>query len=211
MYTLTCSPILYIRHTLGVLLVTAIWLMLSSSSAAAEEFCAVTLNVLDSGGAPISSTWIELVNSEGLVVRKEEMIGPTIRICDFGFGPHTLRVGTNECLPMAISNLRVVMGGPLHLKVTLNGCSYRDVMRNACLLYVRVKDNEGKPVPDADLSRAPPPRLQSKTDAYGRIQTLFRGSRDLVVTKEGFEPAVARAQCRSDEELDIEVIMQTKR
>jgi hypothetical protein len=207
----TLSSNLDIRHAAGVLVAAVLGLALASPAANAEDFCALTANVVNSAGEPISSTWIELVNSEGQIVRREMRTGPTITICDFGFGPHTLRVGTNECLPTSISNLRVVIGRPLRLNVVINSCSYRDVVRNGCLLYVRVADAQGIPVPNADLSTSPPPALQPRTDAYGRYQGLIRGSQDITVTKPGFEPASTRVQCRADEELDIGLTMHVKK
>lgn len=172
----------------------------------AAEFCALDVRVTDLDGKPITSTWIELVDPTDRVVRRE-MVGHEFKICDFGFGPHTLRVGTNECLPVAISNLRVVMGHPLFLNVVLNGCSYREVMRNACLAYFRTVDGDHKPLPEVDFS----PRLtldqRAQTDSLGRWQGLFTGAYSLTFTKSGYASADARIQCRADEEVDVEVVL----
>lgn len=134
------------------------------------------------------------------------MIGATARICDFGFGPHTIRVGTNECLPVAISNLQVVIGSPLSLDVTLNACGYRESMRNVCLLYVRTVEANGNAVSDANVSP-----LAVTTDSYGRYQGLYKGTRELSVSKDGFEAATAIARCRQNEELDITIVMRKPR
>jgi hypothetical protein len=183
------------------LLFILVWLPTMQTSAHAGDFCAVTLNIHLPNGSPITSTWIELIGPDGNGERRE-LIGATARICDFGFGPHTLRIGTNECLPVAISNLLVVIGSPLRLDVTLNGCGYRESMRNACLLYVRAMDADGKPVSGALI--AP---LTANTDSYGRYQGLFKGTRELTVSKDGFESASTVAQCRENEELDVGVVM----
>jgi hypothetical protein len=177
----------------------------------AEEFCALTLNIVDSDGLPIRRTWVQLLDESG-AGPYTMMEGPTLRICDFGFGPHTLRVGTNECLPITISNLRVVIGSPLRLNVIMNSCGYMDIRRTTCLLYLRVVDTEGNAVPGADLLLRPIPEVQpeTKTDSYGRYQGLFRGSRDVIVTKEGFEPGRAHVQCSGTEELDIKITMKHK-
>ena len=131
-------------------------------TAHAEDFWAVRPNVHFPNGSPITSTWIELIGPDGKTELRE-MIGATARLCDFGFGPRTLRVGTNECLSAAISNLQVVIGSPLSLDVTVNGCGYRETMRNACLLYVRTFDDNGNPVSDAKIGP-----LAVNTDSYGR-------------------------------------------
>lgn len=176
------------------------------SFARGEDFCALTLHVYEPTGIPIKSTWIELDNSSGKVVRNE-MIGSTLKICDFGFGPHTLRVGTNECLPVTISNLRMIFGSPLDLRVVLNGCGYRETVRSACLLYVRVIDAGGTPIPDVDFSPNLVLDRSPRTDSFGRYQSLVSGNRELIFTKEGFEAERVRVQCKGTEEVDVEVTM----
>ena len=141
------------------------------------------------------------------------MIGPTLKICDFGFGPHTLRVGTNECLPTTVSNLRIVFGRPIHLHATINSCGYQEEMGTACRLYLRVVDTDGKPVPDVDFSPGMATDKTSRTDSYRRYQTLIGGRCDLTFTEEGFEPATARVVCPDVkasmliEEIDQQVVM----
>ncbi len=120
----------------------------NAKAAPAEDFCAVTLHVTSFDSGPITSLWVEILDSSANVVRREQMHGATFQICDFGFGPHTIRVGTNECLPVSISNVRLVFGSPLSLSVFLNSCGYRDTMRNACFAYLRVTDEHGSRYPE---------------------------------------------------------------
>jgi hypothetical protein len=185
----------------------AIWMQLTASAVKAEEFCAVTLNVFGPHGEPNNSTWIELDDPSGKAVQKRMMAGPTLYLCDFSFGPHTLRVGTNECFPVAISNLRVVVGSPITLNVTLNACGYREQVRSGCLLYVRVVDDEGIPLSEVDFS----PRIASikppKTDSYGRYQTIFSGKQEMTFTKPGLSPEMVSVQCETTEEIDRVVVM----
>ncbi len=195
----------WVRSALRVFLWCALCLQGTSVAAHAADFCALSLHVIDSGGKPISHTWIELNDGSGKTERKEMIEGPDFKICDFGFGEHTLHVGTNECLPVAISGLRVVFGSPVSLDVKLNGCGYRN-MRTACLVYFRVVDGEGRPIPNAQFS----PKLTLETsqiDSYGRWQGLVKGSHDLTFVKPGFDPAVIHIQCREDEEIDQAVVM----
>jgi len=98
------------------------------------------------------------------------MSGPELKICDIGFGPHTLRVGTNECLPVAISNVRAVFGAPLILNVVLNGCGYREQMRSGCLTYFRTVDDHHDPVPGVRFSPPLGTDLPDFTDGFGRWQ-----------------------------------------
>ena len=208
MLTLTRSPIPSDRTRTLPFAVT-FCLLFGASCARGDDFCALTVNLTSFTGLQPASTWVELVDQSGDVERREEMHGATFKICDFGFGPHTLRVGTNECLPVSISNLRVVLGHPLHLNVMLNACGYQDTFRSTCLLYLRAVDTRGTPVADAEVVFHPSPGTLARTDSFGRFQSLYRGSREIVLNKAGFEAGRANARCRETEETDIKVVMGT--
>jgi hypothetical protein len=199
---LTVRPAFALPTTVIVLLV------LAASAANAEDFCALTVKLETAATLPPSRTWVELIDQSGNVERREQVQGSAFNICDFGFGPHTLRVGTNECLPVSVSNLRLVIGTPLHLTVFMNLCGYQDVMRTGCLLYLRVSDQHGTPVPDASVIYPADPGALTKTDSFGRLQILVpRGTRDLVVAKDGFADTNVSTQCRDNEEIDLAVPM----
>jgi hypothetical protein len=171
-----------------------------SSTALAQDFCAVTVHIQGPDRKPITSTWFELRDPSEKVVRKAKT-GPNLRLCDFGFGPHRLTVGANECLPITISDLRVFFGHPVTLDVTLNPCSYGDELGGGCLLYLRVADAKGDPISDINLSSATL-RGTSHTDAYGRFQAHFKGSLNITYSKPGFEAGTFQLQCRDNEEID---------
>jgi hypothetical protein len=204
MHKLTRSSGL-LRLALTGLFWLSIVFQLSSPAARGDAYCAVTLNVTGFDGKPITSTWVELVDPSGRVVHKEMMVGPQLKVCDFGFGPHELRVGTNECLPVTVSNLRLVIGSPVVLNVVLNACGYQETMRTGCLVYFRVVDEGGGTVSSAEFS----PRLGQppRTDSLGRYQGLFTGSHDLTFTASGFEAASAHIECQGREEVDQIVVM----
>ena len=188
----------------AVLFVLVVWR--NPTAARAQEFCAVTLNVTNPGGTPITSTWIEVIDASGKTVRREMTAGSSATVCDFGFGSNSLRVGANECLPVTVSNLRVVIGFPVHLDVILNSCGYREPNRGACMVYFRTQSESGDPIGDVDFY----PRITEaapRTDSYGRYQSLFRGARDVTFTKKGFRPTSVHLECRSDEEVDRAVVM----
>lgn len=177
-------------------------------SAYAADFCALSVHVVDSSGKPIGRMWVELTDASGKTERREMMEGPDFKICDFGFGEHTIHVGTNECLPVAISGLRVVFGSPISLDVVLNACGYRN-MRSACLVYFRTLDSNGKPI--AGVQFSPKLNLEApQTDSYGRWQGLVKGSRVMTFEKTGYSPTVIRIQCKSDEEIDQLVVMRNQ-
>lgn len=70
-------------------------------SAASPDFCALTAKISDWIGTAITSTRMELVDASGHVELRR-LVGTEFQICDFTFGPHTLRIGMNECFPFAI-------------------------------------------------------------------------------------------------------------
>jgi hypothetical protein len=183
----------------------ALCLQQTHSLARGEDFCALTVNIVPEGGKPFTSTWIELEDPSGKIVLRRQVTDPTFRICDFGFGPHTLRVGTNECLPVAVSNLQLRIGSPISLKIVPNVCGYRS-MRRGCFVYFRVVDEEGNAVPGATFS--PPLTTEAaRADSYGRWQSLFEGSHEITFKAQGFDPATVNIRCRQDEETDELVVM----
>jgi hypothetical protein len=154
---------------------------------------------------------MELIDDSGRVERREQVQGSTFKICDFGFGPHTLRVGTNDCLPVSVSNLRVVLGRPLHLTVFMNMCGYQENTRTGCFLYLRAVDRHGVPVSDAGLVFPPGMQAYGKTDSYGRLQTLVpRGTTEILLVKDGFGSGKAQSKCSDNEEIDLAVRMEEK-
>jgi hypothetical protein len=190
-----------------------LWSAISTALLAAAEptgVCALTLNVTSARGVPIASTWVELRDASNRIELREMITGPTARICDFGFGTHTLHVGTNECYPVTISNLRVDLLHPVTLDVILNECAGGHYAGNACLLYFRVRDAAGGPVPDATISRTDGTAAQ-QTDSYGRLQLPFSGRADFTFTRVGFESRVVRVECQTARELDMEVVLTPER
>jgi hypothetical protein len=63
-------------------------------------------------------------------------------------------------------------------------------------------------VPDAEILFHPSPGTLARTDSFGRFQGLYRGSRDIILKKAGFEDGVTAAQCKATEEIDIKVVME---
>jgi hypothetical protein len=74
-------------------------------SVAAKEFCALSVELLDSEGAPAKLTPVQLINSSGEIVFDQQVSGSMLHICDFGLGRHKLVVGYGFCYPITISNL----------------------------------------------------------------------------------------------------------
>ena len=101
--------------------------------------------------------WMELVDSSGQVELRRT-VGAEFQICDFRFGPHTLRLGVNECFPLAVSNLEVRLGNPITLDVNLPKCAYGRPMYGsstgelACFTYFRTTTGDGAPLSQVEIS-----------------------------------------------------------
>jgi hypothetical protein len=193
-----------IFHILGLL----VGFQLLQIPLLANQPCAVTVRVVGTGGEAVNFTQIQLIDPSGRIVLNEIMQESEYKICDFGFGVHTLRVGANECLPVSISNLRVDLAHPLYLTVVLNTCSYR-VMRSACRAYFRTVDDAGKPIAGVAFSPALSD-LPQVTDQYGRWQGLFKGTKLLQFSKSGYVSRSAMIKCIDNEEVDAEIVLKNK-
>ena len=182
-------------------------LCLGGLSLFGADTCALTLQLFSYDGRPASNAWVELRDSEDKVVLRTLMEGPTLRICDFGFGPHSLRVGASWGLPVTVSNLRLLLKAPLNIKVVLNSTNYTGGMGSGCLLYLRVADRAGQPVPGADILQSNFPGTSAKADSFGRYQALYGGTNEIVVRKEGYEDSRTVVACKDREQLDRGVVI----
>lgn len=91
-----------------------------------KEFCALSVELVPVRGTQLRHIPVRLLDQSGKAVFDEQVNNPAFRICDFGFGPHTLVVGSSNCHPMEIHGLRLRFGEPITLTVPLNECQ-RDV------------------------------------------------------------------------------------
>src|SRR5689334_8618189 len=111
----------HFRHSTVVIAAAfATCCMYGQGQGANHQFCALRFNVSSDIGHAVRSTWVELLDPEGRTVYRKMVVGSSGEICDFGFGPHKLRVGTNECYPTQVENVRLKLGTPIELSVILN-------------------------------------------------------------------------------------------
>ncbi len=194
------------RHgIIRALRVIAIGVCAFAANAAAAEFCALTVDIIGTDGHPARLTPVRLIDPSGKTVFDKEVEGSSVKICDFGFGPHTLMVGYRHCYPVSIPNLVLRLDEPLRLVVRLNQCA-RDGMRdNVCLVYLRVHDPSGSPVENAVVvSSSDAPR----TDSFGRVMNyVLTGTSIIVIRAPGFLEANIPLTCMSTEEIDKEITL----
>lgn len=198
------TGLMFMRLSLLVLAAT----VAKPSAVAAKDFCALTVGLLDSRGAPAKLTPVQLIDPSGKIVFDEQIEGPTARICDFGFGPHSLVVGYGFCYPVTISNLRLRVGRPIHLTVRLNACPPDNWGGSLCQVYLRVHESSGAAVPGARLARGDG-TSDNLSDQYGRVQAFLVSGSSVAATisKDGYTSQHLSLRCAHSEDIESEVIL----
>lgn len=178
-----------------------------SGAAFAEDFCALSVEVQFHDGSPARLTPVRLVDPSGKVVFDEQAEKSTFRICDFGFGPHSLVVGYGFCYPTTVSGLELHLGRPIHLMVRLNECPPH-VSRGSCSVYLRARSPSGSALENVSVSwgTGGPP---GATDAYGRVGTSLVGpaTTTAILTKEGYIPESIALHCTKSEGIEREIVL----
>lgn len=184
-------------------------------SAASPDFCALSVKISGWDGSAINGTSIELVDSSGHVELRR-IVGAEFQICDFGFGPHALRLGVNECFPLAVSNLEIKLGNPITLDVRLPKCAYGRPMygsstgERACFSYFRTTTGDGEPLSQVEIS----PKLgtdASLTDSFGRWQGIMAGTKEITFRKPGYSPETLHISCPEAGTLEVSVALTLQR
>jgi len=202
MHKLAIVPLI-IRAMPGVLML-GFCLQPGARAARAEDFLRRDAQGVELNGWPATSTWIELVDPSGRVVRKEMMRDRSSRYATSGSGPHTPGSEPTNAYPSQ-SPTSELCSGPLVLNVVLNGCGYREQMRSGCLAF-------SEPLTIITIrcqGRSLAPGSRS-TRSYGQFRPLagvvWRLPRPQF-SAVGFEPAKVHIECKRDEEVDAEVVM----
>jgi hypothetical protein len=183
---------------------------LFAGSAVAEEFCALSVDVLFHDGSRARLQPVQLIDSSGKVVFDQETEDSQLHICDFGFGPHKLVVGYGFCYQTTISGLQLRLGYPIHLTVRLNECP-RDVWRGGCVVYLRVRESNGSPIDHVNVSLGPGPQ-SNVTDRFGRVEVRLGFGKSAVATisKDAYLSDFLPLRCAEAEEF-IEKEIEIKR
>jgi hypothetical protein len=172
-----------------------------------EMDCALRVSVATKRGQPINATFVELIGPKGNLAWAERVTGSEFSICDFGFGKHYLRVGTNECYPVTISNIVLHPRNPVKLKVTLNECGGHPAIFSMCEAYLRIRDSSGQPIEGVEVASTrlvPHPR----SDRYGRmVFPIQRGDHTIRLVRTGFQPLEVQLACVGFERAEREIIM----
>ena len=168
--------------------------------------CALTAYVQDAKGAPVSRTWVELFDQRSTVVFSGLVDSNPVRICDFGFGTHTLRVGRHGCFPVTVSNLQFMFAKPIVLRIVLNACVIGD-MWFGCPVYFRIRSVDNQKLANIKIVSE---QRSTVTDAYGRAQFMMGTSttETFVFEGQGYEAARQSVSCRDRSIVEREIILE---
>jgi len=175
-------------------------------SVRAQEFCALTVDLQTFDGRPASRTPVTLVDSSGKVVFHDSVAGPRVQICDFGFGPHTLVVGS--CYKTEISKVVLRLGQPIHLAVRKSECP-AEVSRTTCLVYFRIRDQSGAAVAEVELNWETREGPKGSSDAFGRVESFLPEDATgvAILSKTGYDAQRIGLQCADLGDIEREVVM----
>jgi hypothetical protein len=175
------------------------------------EFCALRLSVTLPDGIPVVSAAAELLDARGTIVQTTTIANGEGHFCDFGFGPHSIRVHEESSIPTVLTGIQLIYGEPQELRVVLNPLSSAGVHGgggNACMAYVRIISIDGKPVAGVTIN---PRGTNEESDRFGRLLLLVPLGRFWTIQFErtGFRPQSATFSCSSwDESLTRTIVLQ---
>jgi hypothetical protein len=151
-------------------------------------------------------TFARFIAPDGSVVLDKIVEGPTLRICDFGFGEHKLVLGSGNCYPLTFEGLRLRLDQPIHLIAQLNWCSRERFPGNLCSVYLRIRGPNGSPIDDATLTWNASTKGGS-SDAMGRLGAFLVGGQSTraTVNKTGYLPETFELSCRGSEDIEKQV------
>lgn len=182
-------------------------ILIAQGFAEAETFCALTVHIERSDGQPPRSTWVNLTDPEGTVVRSDLVRGDTYRVCDFGSGPHSLTIGRNQCHPTTISNLHLRMGRPILLRVRLQACPIYNTEFTGCQLLFRLRDEQGKSVQGGTILLGNT-ALEGSSDAFGRLFFHFAaGEKEFEAAAGGQRSDSLKLPCKDFTYLDQTMVL----
>ena len=175
------------------------------------DFCGLTVDIINPDGGPARLTEAKFFAPDGRLVLEKNVEGPTLQICDFGFGEHKLVLGSGNCFPLAFEGLRLRLDEPIRLIAHLNWCSKERFPGNLCSVYLRIRGPEGSPISGAALTWAANTK-GGLSDALGRLGAVLVGgeSTTATVVKPGYSPEVFRLRCEASQDIEMQVTLRPK-
>lgn len=184
-------------------------LLSAGANARGADFCALTVDLVGADGSPARLTFTRFIAPDGTVILEQVVEGPTLRICDFGFGEHKLVLGSGNCYPITFEGLRLRLDEPIHLIAQLNWCSRERFPGGLCSVYLRIRGPSGSPIDGATLTWTASTKGGS-SDAMGRLGAFLVGGESTMATvnKPGYVPETFGLSCRGSEDIEKQVSLE---
>ena len=180
---------------------------------AAADFCAVYLNIIDSHGKPTDAP-VELIDQDGHVETSLIAHGKA-SICDIGFGPHTIRIGTDKCSGyVTIHGVSLVHGFSRTFTAVWDGCPTGVDMMTlppSCQVAFRVTSPDGKKLIEAEATKEGD-ATKYHADSYGRFFLAVRNgaAKNFTFSAPGYVDTVVHLSCKRYENIEKSVQLTPK-
>ena len=186
------------------------------SQQSGAPFCAVTLSVASPDGRPVLSGQTQLMDEQGTTVEVSAIANGRAAFCDFGFGPHSIRVQQDASIPVTLFGIHLTYGQEQHLRVVMNpvpDTGSEGGGGNACRGYVRLITPDGRPIPNASAVYH---GTSFHSDAFGRLLLLvpLRQFATFRFEKPGFVTRDVSLSCSTwDDQIERKIVLtrQTER
>lgn len=182
-----------------------LFLFLVAASAAAKDYCSLTVQVANAHGYKPTGVSVSLVEVNGRVETGATKDGE-VRFCDLGMSPVTLTIGERDrCNEVVVRNVALSWDTERVVNVVYDReyCNGDELQAQGCSILLRFVDEQGKPVPDVQFA-APTGRLRSvHSDAYGRALVGLQLGETVI--------ANARSVSHIGEQIELKCAISSKR
>jgi hypothetical protein len=178
-------------------------LLLGFESASAQEFCSLTVQVVDPKGKIVAGVPVTVEEKTGRI-ESASGDGGEVRFCDLGVLPVVIRVGSPyDCDHTVVQNVPLTWGLTRQVRVIFD--------RMACLtdsppppllcaVLFRFSDDKGSWIPGVEFKPAIQRFPNLRSDAYGRAMVRMANGEELHVktSKDGYLPVAIDLKCSSN-------------
>lgn len=185
--------------------VIALFVLLFLNHLQGADLCLLQVNFVDQGGRLNQGLEVELVEAgaTGTVLFRATLKDAELKICDYPFGEHVLKVRRPFCFEISLFRIGRYYPEEEKFEVITPSCRGAQLWGEGgtgCALHLRISDAMSLlPIAGAKVSiqNGASSFEPDKADSYGRIHTLIAKAAPskLVVESPGFRPQSLTVEC----------------
>lgn len=160
-----------------------LFLFLVAATAAAKDYCSLTVEVANARGYKPTGVSVSLVEDNGRVETATTNAGEA-KFCDLGISRVTLTIGERDrCNEIVVRNVALNWDTERVLNVLYDReyCNGDELQSIGCSVLLRFVDEQGKSIPDVQFE-PPVGRLRNAhSDTYGRALVGLRLGETVIV------------------------------